>query len=466
MAVSPTQPMSRPRVLLVAEVADPEGASVPLVGWSHARTLARVADAHLVTQVRSRAAIVRAGLREGEEFTTIDSERLARPAWKFVEFVRGGSDKGWTTATARRRGHELVLRAPGLEALRRADPRARVRRGASPDAAQPDHAEPPRPALRASRRAVRPRPAQRRRSLAQGLRFRAPSRAGVAQLRARCVSLRARLSRDAEPAPPQSWSGRATRSRRWASTWRSKCVYIPENGYDPARFPDTTERSEAPPLRVVFVGRLVPYKGADMLLDAAAPLIREGRVRSTSSATGRRCRRCASWRREKGSATAWSSRAGSPIASSPAHRPGARPRVAERARVRRRGGARGDGPRRRAARRRLRRPGRARHVAHRSEGLHRNSGGDRRRGARAPDAARRGCAGLVAKLADAARCRAAAHFTWDAKARQVLEVYRWVMGQRPDKPDFGVPFADPEPLANPSHPAECRLPGDLEDVVG
>ena len=92
--------VSRPRVLLIAEVADPEGASVPLVGWSHARAIARVTDAHLVTQIRSRDAILRAGLREGLEFSVIDSERIARPAWKFIDYVRGGSDKGWTTATA------------------------------------------------------------------------------------------------------------------------------------------------------------------------------------------------------------------------------------------------------------------------------------------------------------------------------------------------------------------------------
>ncbi|MCX6910665.1 MAG: hypothetical protein NTY01_21850 [Verrucomicrobia bacterium] len=31
------------------------------------------------------------------------------------------------------------------------------------------------------------------------------------------------------------------------------------------------------------------------------------------------------------------------------------------------------------------------------------------------------------------------NFTWDAKAQQVLEVYRWALQQHPDKPDFGMP---------------------------
>lgn len=56
--------------------------------------------------------------------------------------------------------------------------------------------------------------------------------------------------------------------------------YLPENAVDPARFHRVARpvRTEGP-LRIAFVGRLVPYKGADMLLDAAAPLLREGRAR-------------------------------------------------------------------------------------------------------------------------------------------------------------------------------------------
>jgi glycosyltransferase involved in cell wall biosynthesis len=47
----------------------------------------------------------------------------------------------------------------------------------------------------------------------------------------------------------------------------------------------------------------------------------------------------------------------------------------------------------------------------------------------------------IREMGKRARERVFKVFTWDEKARQSLEVYRWVTGQR-DKPDFGMPFPD------------------------
>src|SRR5438105_6808210 len=62
--------------------------------------LRHLVDAHLVTQIRNRDAILRYGLHEGQDFTAIDSEAVARPMWKLASLLRLGEGKGWTTLQA------------------------------------------------------------------------------------------------------------------------------------------------------------------------------------------------------------------------------------------------------------------------------------------------------------------------------------------------------------------------------
>ena len=265
------------RVLLIAEAANPEWTSVPLIGWSLSRALAKLTDVHLVTHIRNRDAIRRVGLVEGRDFTVIDNERIAGPVWKLASRLSGGPGKGWTTLMAfsslayysfenalwRQFGpriaageFDLVHRITPLSPTHQSPIAKKLAKYNVPFVIGPLNGGVPWPKGFIDRQHAE----REWLSHARGLFKLMPAYHSTRRYSAAIIV----GSRHTLMEMP-----------RWA---KDKCVYIPENAVDLNRFNTPRNRSASLPLKAAFIGRMVPYKGADMLLEAASDFLKAGKL--------------------------------------------------------------------------------------------------------------------------------------------------------------------------------------------
>jgi glycosyltransferase involved in cell wall biosynthesis len=275
---SEEQAARRVRVLILAEAANPEWTSVPLIGWSLTSALSRVADVHLVTQVRNKAAVLRKGWIEGEAFTAIDNEGIVEPMHSMASRLRGGHNQAWTTVMAftafayysfelqvwKRFRRQLI--AGEFDVVHRITPlspttqsllAAKLARHNVPFVLGPLNGGVPWP---------------------KGFRHRQHAeKEFLSYIRPLYRLMPAYRSTRKNSAAIISGS-RFTQSE--LPDWvRKKSIFIPENGVDADLFSNPRKGNSSLPLHAAFVGRLVPYKGADILIEAAKPFLAAGSLK-------------------------------------------------------------------------------------------------------------------------------------------------------------------------------------------
>ena len=260
----------RPRVLLIAERANPEYTSIPLHGWSHGRAIANLADVHIVTQHWNGPAFIRAGFTN---FTAINTSIVHEPMKRLIALLRRSPEKGWTTETALSaieyyyfeflvwRRFKQQIKSGAFDLVHRLIPSsptaasliaAKCKQAGIPFILGPLNGGLPWPKQFEHVR----RQEQEWLSYVRGLYRLMP---GYKSTRKHAAAIIA--------------ASQSTLSQI-AAAYQHKCIYCPENGVDMQRFRLQRQHLAKLPLKVVFIGRLVPYKGADMLIEAAASLLR------------------------------------------------------------------------------------------------------------------------------------------------------------------------------------------------
>ncbi|MFY9343823.1 MAG: glycosyltransferase family 1 protein, partial [Planctomycetota bacterium] len=248
------------KILLLAEAANPEWTSVPLVGFHQAAALRQVAAVHVVTQVRNRDALLRAGWKQGDDFTAIDSERVARPLHRLATIAGLGSGRAWSLSTGL-----ASLAYLYFERLvwRRFGDRIAAREFAVVHRITPVSPATPSPLARRCARAGVPFVLGPLNGGVPWPRGFLAERWREGELWSALRGLRCLLpfARSTFRHAAAILVGSSTALHEVPRAFRGKASALPENGIHGADFARPVPRARPRPLRFAWAGRLVPCKG-------------------------------------------------------------------------------------------------------------------------------------------------------------------------------------------------------------
>jgi alpha-maltose-1-phosphate synthase len=266
---------SRPRVLVLAEKANPNWISVPLVGWKHIEAIQAFADVHLVTHERNRADIVGRGFPvarctfvdpgELERWTTQLGSRLegafamysvTQTAFQVPMYYRF-EQLAWAAMAERlaRREFDLVHRVTPVSPAMPSLFASRCKRAGVPFVIGPINGGVP---WAKGLSQIRRREGEWLGYLRAAHKLLPYYRSTRTDAAAFIVGSAAAYLEAIEVTPPE------------------RCFYLPENAIDLEAFPLCARGHGEKPLRVAYLGRLIPAKGPQLLLEAAAPLLSAG----------------------------------------------------------------------------------------------------------------------------------------------------------------------------------------------
>lgn len=262
-----TTPPSPLRLLLIAEACNPEWTSVPLVGYNLARALCSRPDLRvtLATHPRNRPAIEKDPIASLAEILYPDNDYVAGTLYRFAQLLRGNRGKGWTTNTAfqsisylffEKELFKLVgkrLQTKEFDIIHRITP-------VTPTVGSPIVSWTGTPSVLGPLNGGLPWPKEFPGLRAKENEFLVPLRNAY-----KLLPYYAATYRHARAAI----AGSQHTATEIPPSFQGKKYLLPENGVDPAKFQIVSDWH--PPqekFRFVTVGRLVPYKGLWLTLQA------------------------------------------------------------------------------------------------------------------------------------------------------------------------------------------------------